>query len=385
MKDLTAANKTRQKIVNERREKIKDYVSNRPGEWISSLECGKRFGISDNCFRSDFKAVVTELGGAIESVPGRGMMYVPVEKTKDPYENLAEDIAKAFGYRNGEGYKDPTAGAAIEKADAEIKQKNAAAGNSGFRAKRNEAMLNTINAAKATTEDADYLKDKYDAETKVMPRAGEVWECSSSNGSVDMFLIIKVYAKFCSCLKLYIDQDVFVAAALEDGFKSVNDIVWNGNTYNVIATAIGTKPNKYVKKRLFRIDKSKYDDICDEIANLYRTTRARSDEETLIELEDSLNKRAADLDIQEEVLKQRKDQLDAKEKYLDDELDRLRNEDSELSLREEKISVLEGQQTAEAAYLSQLHDHVMSNEEHDELVALRAKCQIYERLIFDNN
>ena len=80
-----------------------------------------------------------------------------------------------------------------------------------------------------------------------------------------------------------------------------------------------------------------------------------------------------------------KDQLDAKEKYLDDELDRLRNEDSELSLREEKISVLEGQQAAEAAYLSQLHDHVMSNEEHDELVALRAKCQIYERLIFDNN
>ena len=75
----------------------------------------------------------------------------------------------------------------------------------------------------------------------------------------------------------------------------------------------------------------------------------------------------------------------AKEKYLDDELDRLRNEDSELSLREEKISVLEGQQAAEAAYLSQLHDHVMSNEEHDELVALRAKCQIYERLIFDNN
>jgi len=274
---------SKREAILERQSKVKDYICNRPNEYISSAYASKRFGISDYTFRNDVRAIAESLDGTLRFEHGLGIMYVPNSTdyiSQPSVSQNAKKIDKETGFRNAEGYSDPTAGQAIT----------------------NVELAN------------GYLDTKYE---KTGPMIGEVWEGECSNGFTDMLLIICVYSRHCLCLKLNpVDYNAYEpTGALV--------IKYMGNIYTVEPERIGTKPSKYISKRLFDIPVEQYEAICNMISNLF-VTENKANEYTrrvqqLVEREEELEIRKKAVETHEEELEMRKEELEMrKEAELND-------------------------------------------------------------------
>lgn len=319
--------------IAERQNKLKDYILNRPGEYISSSVSKHLFGVSDSTFRADFCEIAKELGGVVEAKAGAGLMFVPVEKAKDPEEQLKDAISQLpaeFG-RNHEGYKDPTASKAVENI---------------FNASEKER----INEELAT---AILFGDGINKELNPLP--GEVWEGECSNGFTDMLLIIKNFGMLCSCLKLKEVSSIAFAV-----------ISYMGNHYSTDARLLGTKPTKYIKKKLFELDEDTMSVILDDISDIYSTRTGKSEE----------------LELRERELEEREQELDEKADILRIKEENLNEAQAEIDERKAEIERTHTQRMAE---LDELEAKINEDLEHLankiplELVALRTKVEMYER------
>ena len=311
--------------IAERQEKLKDYILNRPGEYISSGVGRNLLGVSDFVFRKDFRAVAKELGGVVESKAGAGLMFVPVVKKEDPVDKLQEAISQLpaeFG-RNHEGYKDPTASKVIENAIKAVD--NFPAGGSFTMAS---------------------LSPQYTVPE--MPKPGEVWEAECSNGFTDLVLILKTYDTYYACLKL-VESDPNSKAL--DMYECPIDYM--GSRYWIDVRRLTNRPIKYLKKRVFMASQETVDDIGRTIACLYMP---ENDTKSLADRRDFVVNKEVELYEYERELQER---------------------ENDLRLKEAEIK-----KTADENFVNKMfiEDTIKASEaDHDELVELRTKVAMYER------
>lgn len=179
--------------VTQRRTVIKKYMENHAGEWVSSQVLADRFNVGRATIQMDIKLAAKELGGVLEACPSRGYMYNASAKPE-------------VSLKNYEGYNDPTASIAIAKVDG---------------------------------PEVDTCKQPSKNEPSLPKIPGEIWECSTSNGGVDLILIIKAYSDFSLVLKLVPTTDMIAGDCL---------VIVKGCKYDIDTRKISTKPNKYITR-----------------------------------------------------------------------------------------------------------------------------------------
>ena len=306
--------------VTERRAKIKDYILNRPNEYISSAVGAKYFGVSSDTFRADFKAIAETLDGHVEIKAGSGMMFIPsIVPARD------RELEK-----NAEGYPDPTAAQALAN-----------------------AMM--------SNKEEDYLTEKHKEIEDGKPKAGEVWEAECSNGFTDMLLIVKTFSKHCLCLKLNDEASTFGMLGEPVAVTGSCVVRYMGNIYSVMPNRIGTKPTKYIRKRLFELSTEQFEDICDLISAVFMTKKRVDEFDKQLQ---KLTNTKMELDVRETRLAEAEVEIKERDEELTEFGKRLYERQKQLDARERQIE----QGATENVAL--------------ELALLRQKVEIYERLIF---
>lgn len=345
------------------KERICNYYFNRPGEYISTGTVAKMFGVSDYSVKQYLKAAVAKHGGSLDCAMGRGTMYIPeAEKKEEPdlQETIRVLVKNGFG-KNHEGYSDPTATAAIEKVDQEREMKEL-----------------------ASKIETSYFDQKY----AVDMNPGEVWEADCSNGTTDLMLIIKVYNTHCLRLKLTLDMYGLNTDPIVFSLGS-NQIPYDNKVYTFDIRRIAATPNKYIKRKVFELDQDRFDDICSELSEMFMSEDQKAAKNLMEELEqkeDYLCTQADLLDSKKREIEEREKELEEWNEAADRRERNLNNWSTDLLEQSNSLAEKERDLMKKESELKELNVEALNSEQNWdkelELTALRAKIEVYERLVF---
>lgn len=228
-------------VVAARRKQIVDYLEKNPFSWVTQQQIAQATGITKATVGKDM-LVIKSNDIRIDSEHGKGYRLTPFEEEKPkkeveipvsifkdpkPEEKPAvtvRDFSDHFTLKNSEGYSDPTASLAIEKADRE--------------------------------------KNKYD-KVMVNGRAlipGDVWKTRSQTGFDEEVLIVGAHRGISTVLPLYSTP----SKASENMWLYWID--YKGVDYVIDVTHISRKPNKYLDSYAYSIDPEELEEIRDLIA-----------------------------------------------------------------------------------------------------------------------
>lgn len=311
---------------NERQEAIKNYIKNRPGEYISTTVLNQQLELNacGSTIVHDFEEAAKMLGGVMEKMRSKGLMYVPVVDEKAKAEqNMKDSIDKAVAFFT----------------EAQKEQET----------QREETRMD----AKKPIE------------------AGDIWQCEASNGSKEYVLVLKPFDEHSLCLKMtkhfniynITDDDIYVRLenkdpAYEELISTLYDpeerdkLEWAIESFDygyfVNPTKICSKPNKYIKEFVVKSTKAEFDEVCAAVGNIFNDPGQ--------ELRDICDKAVAEAEAAKEELKKRETELEAEMAAVKS---KLRKREAELEAKENAI-------------YADLENAI-----------LKTKVEIYERLIFE--
>ena len=189
--------------------KVKRFFMNHECEYVTRRKLADYCNVSLKTIEKVVGKLRNEMtDGTIESKQGAGMMYVPVKPEPEP---------EAKKGKNAEGYPDPTASKAIEKADA-----------------ANRLFL-----------------------------SGDVYEGTTSSGYTELLLIVKSWKDTSLVVKL-VDPKL-----IHGDTEYVHGITYMGNTYAADVRRLTNKPNKYITNRMFTISYDTFGEMLDSIGEIF--------------------------------------------------------------------------------------------------------------------
>ncbi len=267
----------------ERQEAIKNYIKNRPGEYISTTVLNQQLelNVCGSTIAHDFEEAAKMLGGVMEKMRSKGLMYVPVVDEKAQAEqNMKDSIDKAIVF---------------------------------------------FTEAQKAQEQEEVPQEETQTEVKKPVEAGDIWMCEASNGSKEYVLVLKPFYKHSLCLKMtehlniynITDDDIYI----HFGAETPGDYGWFVNP-----TKICSKPNKYIKEFVVKSTKAEFDEVCAAVGNIFNDPGQ--------ELRDICDKAVAEAEAAKEELKKREKELEAEMTAFKS---KLRKREAELDAKENAI------------------------------------------------
>jgi len=317
------------RIAESTKESIRNYILNRPGEYISTPAVGKMFGVSSKSVQIEFRKAVAEAGGVLDVAARKGYMFTPVAEKKDEDEELKENIAKVASIFNQCKPVTAVSSAGLIFGDKTTAEKEASAIVDAMTSFKNHEGYSDPTAAIAIASSC-----------AVQP--GDVWEAECSNGYTEDLLILAVHDTFAVTLKVY---DAIDMKTYRRSTSDIEPIMVLGVKYFIDIARIGSKPLKYIKSLHYKVDTQYMKVVKDAVSR-----KLFGDDERIAELE------------------AKKEELDAS--YLQ-KLHDLKEKNDALLAKEEELRALEESLK------------VIDTRDDRELTELRVKVGVYERLIFE--
>lgn len=346
----------RKEKVNSRRENIIKLLIDANGEPISVVELANKFGTGTETIRRDLADNIMIEHEEIVRIPAKGFAYVKPEKKQvkslnDIWRTVMEEEEKKpvvtekkeNPMKNAEGYPDTTAGKAIIEVDGP-------------------------------------------EEGPAFAKAGDVYECSCSDGSTLRYLILTSFEKFSLGLVLNPtkSKDVprkycrRIQAGLDTRFTDIRRVT--------------TKPNKYMTQKVGHLGGEIFDSILKDTVRVF--TLNDSDAVMDPDMWNALNAREKDLDKREAHLDERAKDILKQQMELDSVINKWHEMDDGLTQRQIELDELadtlnrreESVKKAEAEMLmctAQTLQDKYNEADKLEVALLRQKVEIYEKLIFE--
>lgn len=330
-------------------ERIANLFEENAGKIITLAELADKFNVSRNtiwAYIPDIKSILGDTFGIAKSDNGKFLGYryeKPVKKLNDIWRTVMEDEEKKpvvtekkeNTMKNAEGYIDATAGKAIIEVDGP-------------------------------------------EEGPAFAKAGDVYDCSCSDGSTLRYLILTSFEKFSIGLVLNPtkSKDVpkkysrRIQAGLDTRFTDIRRVT--------------TKPNKYMTQKVDHLGGEIFDSILKDTVRVF--TMNDSDAVSDPDMWNALNAREKDLDRREAHLDERAKDILKQQMEADSIINRSQEMRDMLTQRQIELEAAnkELDRRAEA-----FNKRVVKEQgtgcgvSETEVALLRQKVEIYEKLIFE--
>lgn len=337
----------REEKIRARRENIIKILIDAKGEPVSVPEIASVFGMDIEAIRRDITKFIMPEHNEVVKVPYKGFAYVTPEKK--PAKNLdifkEEPIVKEVGsvveekkvnpMKNAEGYTDTTAGRAIMEVDGP-------------------------------------------EEGPAFAKAGDVYDCSCSDGSTLRYLILTSFEKFSIGLVLNPTKSKDVPKKYSRRIQAGLDIRFTD------IRRVTTKPNKYMTQKVGHLGGEIFDSILKDTVRVF--TMNDSDAVSDPDMWNALNAREKDLDKREAHLDERAKDILKQQMDTDAVINRYQEMRDEVTQRQIELEAAnkEFDRRVEAFNKRVAREQGSGcGISETEVALLKQKVEIYEKLIFE--